>query len=192
MNTRRWVTLGLLTAIAFLLMFLIEFPLLPAHPFLKYDPSEIPALIGALLLGPTAGVVVEFGKNILFLMAGRSEFGWLGILPNFLAGATMVMTAGWVYATRPSPRRALFGMLLGTVLMSAVLAVTNYYFFLPILWGIPPQERLALVLGAITPFNLLKGSISSVAAYAVKSRLPIPIKRTIERERVSAPADRSV
>lgn len=190
MNTRRWVTLGLLTAIAFLLMFLIEFPLLPAYPFLKYDPSEIPALLGALMLGPAAGAAVEFGKNMLFLISGRSEFGWLGVLPNFLAGATMVMAAGWVYATRPSPRRALLGMLLGTVLMTAVLAVTNYYFFLPLLWGIPPAERLTLVLGAITPFNLLKGSISSVAAYAVKVRLPVPIKRIIQRESKPAPADR--
>src|SRR4030042_629409 len=60
---RFWVRVGVLSAVAFLLMLLeFNFPFFPA--FLQYDPSEVPALIGGFAMGPAAGFAVVAGKCI--------------------------------------------------------------------------------------------------------------------------------
>jgi len=49
---------GILSAAAIALMYLeISLPLFPA--FLKFDFSEIPALLAAFSMGPFAGIMVE-------------------------------------------------------------------------------------------------------------------------------------
>ena len=64
MNVRAYVSIGMLSSIAYLLM-LLNFPL-PLFPnFLFIDFSDIPALIAALIFGPIAGILVEFFKNVL-------------------------------------------------------------------------------------------------------------------------------
>ena len=57
-NTNRWDTrqltaMSLLCAIGVLLSF-IEFPLLPAAPFLKFDASIMPAMVCGFAYGPAA------------------------------------------------------------------------------------------------------------------------------------------
>ena len=48
---RRITVTAILTAMAFILMYLeVPLPLMP--PFLKFDFSEIPVLVGAFALGP--------------------------------------------------------------------------------------------------------------------------------------------
>ena len=61
-NTNRWstrqlVTMALMCAIAALFSF-IQIPLLPAAPFLTYDPSLMPAMVCGFAFGPGAGFVV--------------------------------------------------------------------------------------------------------------------------------------
>ena len=53
-NTRKLTTLAMLAALAIVLVALIHFPLVPAAPFLEYDPADIPIFIGTFLFGPAA------------------------------------------------------------------------------------------------------------------------------------------
>ena len=55
-RTKRMVTLAMLAAIAIVLVAVVHFPLLPAAPFLEYDPADIPIFIGMFLFGPWAGL----------------------------------------------------------------------------------------------------------------------------------------
>lgn len=192
-TVRHWVVMGVLTAMAFLLMFFVEFSLTPAlpfiPPFLKYDPGDVPAILAALTMGPWAGIAVSFGKNLLFLLAGRSTFGLLGVIPNFLAGATLSAVAGWAYRQRPTPLMAAMGLAAGIMAMAGVLGITNYWIFLPLLYGLPKEELAPLVLAAITPFNLIKGTISAGLAYAVAARLPAPLKESWRPARMPGTGD---
>ncbi len=73
---------GVLSAVAVILYYL-EFPILPAFPWLMIDFSEIPVLLGGFALGPVAGVLIELIKNILhFIFKGAT--GGVGELANFL------------------------------------------------------------------------------------------------------------
>ena len=54
---------AMLSALSFLLAYMeIPVPLSPA--FARFDLSDFPALTGAFLLGPAAGLAIEFIKNI--------------------------------------------------------------------------------------------------------------------------------
>ena len=56
MSLLRLTRIAVLSALAALLM-LLQIPY-PLAPFLKYDPSGVPVLIGAFSLGPLAGIGV--------------------------------------------------------------------------------------------------------------------------------------
>ena len=68
MNTRAIAVTGILGAVGFVLM-LLEFPLAFLIPsFIKFDFSELPALIAAFSFGPFYGVLVCLIKNLLHLL----------------------------------------------------------------------------------------------------------------------------
>ena len=73
-RTHKVTVTAMLSAVAFVLMF-IEFPipaLIPA--FVKLDISDLPELLAAFSLGPVYGVVVAFLKNLLFACAITLNF----------------------------------------------------------------------------------------------------------------------
>ena len=70
-NIRLLVGTGMLSGLAFVLQYL-EFPI-PIMPFfIRFDFSDLPALIGAFAYGPLAGVIVEFIKNLLHCTVTQS------------------------------------------------------------------------------------------------------------------------
>ncbi|MCL4424721.1 MAG: ECF transporter S component [Firmicutes bacterium] len=160
-KVRNLVVTAILGAAAFYLMFALEFPL-PLFPtYLKYDPGEIPALLGAFALGPMAGLAVEVIKNALYFLSGKSTAGLVGVSANLVAGATFVLSAGLIYRWRHDTWGALTGLFAGSLATTLVMSLANYYVFLP-LWGVPRNQLLPLLTGAIIPFNLVKGFLSAL------------------------------
>ena len=67
-TTHNLTVAAMLSAVAFILMF-IEFPVPMLIPsFVKMDFSDLPALLGAFALGPVYGVVISFMKNLLHIV----------------------------------------------------------------------------------------------------------------------------
>ena len=90
MNTKvRYITVtAMLSAVAFVLMYLeIAIPIMPS--FIKFDFSDLPALLGSFALGPVCGVLICLIKNVLHLAFSNSMF--VGELSNFILGAVFVM-----------------------------------------------------------------------------------------------------
>lgn len=159
-KVRKMTILALLAAIGFLLMFFIEFPLPFFPPYLKYDPAEVAGLLAAFSFGPAAGLAVEVIKNLLFLLSGKSTAGVIGVAANLVAGGSLVVGTGLVYRAN-GWRSTVMALITGTLCMTGVMAVANYFIFLP-LWGIPMDQVGSLLVAAIIPFNLVKGIITSV------------------------------
>lgn len=165
-----WMTrVAVLAGLGFLLT-LIEFPVLPGFPFLKYDPSEVPAMLATFSLGPVAGVAVEFFKTAIFALSGKNTSGPVGALAMFLAGAAYVLAAGLIYRPRRTRGGAVVGLVCGIVAQTAVMVAANYGFLLA-LWGIPAAARLGYIRAAILPFNLIKGVINSLIVLLLYKRL---------------------
>lgn len=183
-STNALVKIALLSVIAYILM-LIELPIPFFPPFLKIDLSDMPALIGTFALGPLAGIVIELIKNLLHLIT-KTSTGGVGELANFLIGASLVIPAGIMYARSKKKTTALFGMLLGTVLMAFVGGLANYYIIIPFYAKMMPIEKIiewsaaangaikdlkTLIIYGIVPFNLLKGSVISILTILIYKKI---------------------
>lgn len=191
-KTRTLVVGGLLAALAFALMFFVEFPLPMLPVWLKYDPSEVPALMAAFALGPWAGLAVVFTKDLLFFVSGKGSSGLIGISANFVAGGSLVVVAGLVYQRMRNRAGALLGLSLGTLAMTAVMTAANYAVFIPLYLGpMPSEEVVALLTAAIVPFNLVKGLFSSVLGYVLYLRVAPLLGEQPAPAAVARPAPRT-
>lgn len=172
-NVLGLVVMGMLTAIGMLLVAFIEFPLIPAADFLKYDPADIPILIGTLLYGPIAGVIltvlVSFAQSFFIHGSG----GPIGFVMHVAATGAMVIAAGMIYrqgkgavTALKKDIRAVFALVAGVLTMTAVMVGMNLW-LTPIYMGAPIDAVIRLLLPAIIPFNLLKAGMNSAAAFLV-------------------------
>lgn len=185
MSTQKLVRVSLLSVFAFLLMYAIEFPLPFFPPFLKYDPSEVPALIAAFAWGPWTGVLVEFLKTLLFFLSGKSTSGLVGMAAAFLAGSSFVLVAGTIYERYKTKNGAVLSLLAGSVAMTVVMTCSNYFVLLP-LWGVPTNEVLPMITSAIIPFNMVKAIFSSAVTFVIYKRvrvwLEVPVAPLAKKE----------
>lgn len=180
-KTRTLVSLAMLTTIAYLLAFLeFQAPLSPS--FAMMDLSDLPALVGALSIGPGAGVAIELVKNALQLLSTAT--GGVGELANFLIGASFVFTAGMLY--HKAHWKGWQACALGAVVMAVAAAAANYFLLLPMFSLFMPLEqviamfghiipfihtKLDVVLYNVVPFNLLKGLIIALATLPLYQKL---------------------
>lgn len=177
---------SVLAALSAILMHL-SFPIFPAHPYLRYDPSEVPALIATFALGPLAGVAVVLLKNALYLMLHFSPGELIGIPMNSLAGCTLAGVAGHVYRLRKRKSIAVVALALGALAMTLVMIPANLVllpifqrFFMPSTEAMPQEALLGLILGAVTPFNLVKGGLTGFLTFLVYKRVS-PLLKAVPR-----------
>ena len=127
-NVRALVVVAIMSALGFVLM-LLNFPIPIMPGFIKFDFSELPAIITSFALGPWYGVAVCFFKNLLHLF--NTSTSGVGELSNFLLGAIYVLTAGYIYKRNKSFKTAIIGTVVGSVAMAALGVVTNYFIVYP-------------------------------------------------------------
>jgi len=181
-STQKLVTIPMLAAVAFILQYLeVPIPLMPS--FLKLDFSTLPALIGGLMYGPVAGVIIEVIKNTLHMLLKNTDGLIIGEVSNVIAGACFILPAIYMQRLGKGRKGFLTGLALGTLLMTIVMAIANAYALLPayaVLYQMPIEQLLqmfnatsiwSLVLAGIVPFNLFKGVVISLVAYPVFVKL---------------------
>ncbi|MBC1372972.1 ECF transporter S component [Listeria booriae] len=189
-SLKAFVSIAVLGAVAFVIM-LIQFPLLPSAPFLKLDFSDVPAVIGGLLFGPLAIILIEFVKNVLeYLVTGSFVGVPVGELTNFLSGICFVLPIYYVFRYARSTKAMILGVAIGTVTLTVVISLLNYFVVLPFyiaVGGLPAGTNIAaLVTTAIIPFNLLKGVVVGAVFILVYGRMRSWImKNTIVKLKVS-------
>lgn len=176
-NVRSFVIIGMFSSLAFVLM-LIKFPIPPFPPYLTVDFSDIPALLAALILGPTAGILVELLKNILdYFISGSATGIPVGNLSNFIAGVLFVLPTYVVYKRLKAKWGLMVSLSIGTIFMAVFMSVLNYFFFLPAFMGLAGWEPMSnealreLVVIAVLPFNIIKGLIVAAVFLLVYKRL---------------------
>ncbi len=146
-RTHRLAVAGMLSAVAFVLMY-IEFPipaLIPA--FIKLDVSDLPELLAAFALGPVWGVVVTLLKNVLFSILHGTSSNYVGELCNFLLGSVFAFTAGVLYHRGKSRKSALIGAIAGAALMALISVPINYFVVYPayvVVYGMPMEAIIGM------------------------------------------------
>ena len=182
-SARRIAMTGLLAAIATVLMYLeFSVPFMPS--FLKFDISELPALIAGFAFGPVEGVLVCLIKNLLKLPTTMT--GGVGELANFLLGVTFVLPAAVLYRLKKGRKAALIGSLSGALLMGLLSIPLNYFVTYPVYANILPLNVILGMYQAIVPgvngllhcltvfnapFTFMKGVVDAAITFLVYKRL---------------------
>lgn len=170
---------GVMTALAVVLMYLeVALPFMP--PFLKFDFSEIPVLVGSFSLGPVYGVIIEFLKNLIHLPATGTS--GIGEICNFITGSIFVFSAGWFYLKNRTRKGAIISMLASTGILALFAIPFNYFVTLPLyshFLGFSTEavvgmttplnslvtSKFTLVMWGFFPFNLFKGVVVSFITF---------------------------
>lgn len=173
-KTNKLTVTAIMSAMASVLMFL-DFPIPFFPPFLKMDVSNIPAIICAFAIGPLWGVAVELIKNLVHMTASRT--GFVGELSSFIVGTAFVLPSAIIYRKNHTKIGAILGLTIGTLSMTIIGVLSNYFIILPFYSKIMPfdkiielsamangfiTDKITLLLYGITPFNILKGTIISI------------------------------
>ena len=148
-NVRSMTVTAMLSAIAFVLMFLdTAVPIMPS--FIKLDVSELPALMASFALGPVYGVVVCLIKNLLHLLI--TQTGGVGELSNFILGVAFVLPAGLIYHHKKTKTNAIIGAIVGAVIMAAISFPSNLYIVYPVYYNFMPKDVIVAAYQAVAPF----------------------------------------
>lgn len=183
-NARFIAGTAMLSAVAFILQYIeIAIPIMPA--FIKFDFSDLPALIGAFAYGPLAGVLIELIKNLIH--CAFSQSATVGELSNFILGAVFVGTAGIIYKNKKNKTTALIGGVVGSVVMGLVCIPSNYFVVYPVYYAAGFAEEAVLgmyqlILPGVKnvlqclfvfnlPFTIVKGLISTAITMLIYKHL---------------------
>ncbi len=180
-TVQKLVRMAALAALSVVLVLVIHFPLIPAAPFLEFDPGDIPILISAFLYGPWWGLAVTVVVSLIQGITVSAASGWIGIVMHILATGSFCITAGLIYQNHRTIQRAIAGLVSGTLVMTAVMAGLNLL-LTPIFMNAPLETVIAMLLPAIVPFNLLKAGMNSVVTFLIYK----PISRLFAK---NIPAD---
>lgn len=171
----------------------LDFPLLFLAPeFYKLDFSELPVMLCGFFLGPSAAVACEAVKILLKLLIKGTSTAFVGDFANFVVGCSLVLPAVTVYHIKRSRGSALWGLVLGTAVLTVFGSAFNAIYLLPKfsqLFGLPLDSIVAMgnaingkinsvstfVLLAVAPLNLIKGLSVSVLTLLLYKRVARPL-----------------
>lgn len=189
-NVRYMTVTAMLSAIAFILMYLeFSVPLIPS--FIKMDLSDLPELIGSFAMGPLCGVLVCLVKNLLHLPFTSS--GGVGEFSNFILGVIFVLPAGILYKKKKSRKTALIGSIAGAACMAVVSIASNYFIVYPFYSMLMPIEQIIAAYQAIVPsvdglleclivfnmpFTFVKGMLNVVITFLIYKHISPILKGT--------------
>lgn len=177
-STRQLVTMALMCAISALFAF-IQIPILPAAPFLTYDPSLMPAMVCGFAFGPSAGFIVG---SIAAVIHGLILGEWVGSLMNICATLFYVVPAALIYKKMHTLKGAITGLLVGVALATVGSVITNLTIGV-VFWYGSVDVIAPLLLPAVVPFNLIKtvlNSLLTLIVYKAISNLITPKKNQVK------------
>ena len=157
---------------------------------IKFDFSELPALLASFAFGPLAGVIVCLVKN-LFNLFFTTTAG-VGELSNFILGCCFVVPAGLIYKRKKSRGSALAGSLTGVATMTVIGYFTNLFIVYPFYFSaIMPEEAVlsayqtilpsvdsipAALLIFNVPFTCIKGLVNVIIAFLIYKKISPVLK----------------
>ncbi len=161
-STRQLVTMALMCAIGTLLSF-IEFPLLPGVTWLKFDASNMPAMVAGFAYGPAGGVAVGIVTAIIH---GLLMADFTGALMNILVVTCFVLPAALIYKKKRTYKFAIIGLVF-SIIAGVIGSIIGNLLLTPSWLGVPFDAVVALIIPVLIPFNLLKGLLNSVITLIV-------------------------
>lgn len=194
-DVRRLVLIAMLGGISAVLM-LFEFSVPFVPPFIELDFSELAIIIGGFVMGPVEGLLIILIKVLLNLVMNGTTTMGVGELMNFCVSAFYMVPSVLIYRKLRTRKGAAISLVCGTLIVSILATLTNYFIMFPIYaWAYKmPMDALvqmgaavnshvdsllSLMLWSVLPFNLFKYTLVSVITFLVYKRLAGFLRNTI-------------
>ncbi len=189
---RRVSIIAVCSALAAVLhMFDFPMPFL-APGFYKLDFSELPVMLCGFYLGPSSVIISEAVKILLKLLIKGTSTAFVGDFANFAVGCSLVLPAVIVYHTKKTRASALWGLLIGTIVLTVFGSAFNGIYLIPKfseLYGLPLESIIGMgtaihssittitgfVLLCVAPLNLIKGIAVSVLTLLLYKKVARPL-----------------
>ncbi len=184
------VKTAILSAISAILYMFVKFPL-PIFPqFLNIQISNLPAIIGGFLLGPTSGTIVVIMRALLKVITIGTETTFVGELADILIGLSVVLTSSLIYKKYHSKNGAIVGLALSSLSWVVIAIIVNWLILIPfylefsfhgnvqglismfsMIPGIDDSNYMFLYLFvSVLPFNALLSIICNIITFFVYKR----------------------
>ena len=174
-KTVKIATMAVLAALSIVLMVLVRFPIIPAAPYLIYEPADVPILIGTFMFGPVAGIAITTVVSAIQATLLSTD-GLVGFVMHMAATGAFAVTAGLIYKRLHHRRGAAVALTAGTVAMTLVMIPVNLI-IQPKFYGVPYDAVVKLIVPALIPFNIVKAGINSAVTMFVYKT----VSRTVHR-----------
>ena len=171
----RMTLMALLAAMAYLCVLFFRIPVVS---FLSYEPKDVILALTGILLGPIEGVAAAVIVSFVEMVTVSSTGPW-GLLMNVLASVAFLLPAAILYRIRRTLASALFGLLQGVLISTAMMMLWNYL-ITPIYMGVPREAVAEMLLPMFLPFNLLKDGLNA----ALSMLLYVPLLPALQKARV--------
>ncbi len=155
---KKMTTIGILSALAIILALAFGIPIIPAAPFLKYDPKDVIIVIGAFIYGPHASLIMSSICAVLEVVFKGGNI--IDIIMNIVASCAFCCGAAFIYKQNKTKKGAILGLMTGIILMVITMAVWNYI-FTPIYTGMPRDVVASMIPTVIIPFNFIKAVLNA-------------------------------
>ncbi len=191
-NVRVVAFVGMLGALSTVLqMFEVSLPFAPS--FMKFDISELPALLAGFLLGPADGCLVVIVKNLLKLLMRGTNTAFVGELSNVAGSCIYVLCAAMIYMRNKTKKTAVKALIISTLSVSIVQIFMNAWVMFPLysrLYGLSMdviigmgskvnpliKDNLTMMIFGVFPFNLFKHGVTSLVTFLLYKRISAPLK----------------
>lgn len=160
-STKKLTIAAMFSALAFALAALfnvIPVTIVPALPFLHYDPKDTLITLCGFILGPIYGVLVSLVTAVIELSV--SNTGLIGAIMNFLSSAIYACVATIIYKRIRNVYGAVLGLFASVISTTAFMLLWNWL-ITPLYMSISRDAVTAMLLPAFLPFNLVKGAINA-------------------------------
>ena len=159
-STRRIAIYALFVALS-MAVSLIEFPLMPGVPWLKYDPSGIISLIAGFAFGPSAAAIVS-----VLGFAPHALTDPFGTIVAVLVALAFSLPAAFLYRRLHTRGGAAICLIVGA-LCALVVAIAANLAITPIYAHMSVAQVAALIVPFLLPFNLIKFAINGVVTFLI-------------------------
>ena len=171
---KKLAAMAMLTALAVVADIFLRLPNIAG--FLTYEPKDVILTIGAFIFGPLAGLIMAL-VVCLIEMVTVSSTGVIGLLMNFLASATFAGVASLIYYRKKTMKRAVIGLVAGSLSMIAAMLLWNYI-MTPIFMGVPREAVLDMFLPVLIPFNGIKALLNSALVLLLYKGVVTALRKT--------------
>lgn len=154
-DTRALVNISLLSALAFLSVFIFRIPVVS---FLKYEPKDVFIVLAGFLYGPTATVLMSVVVSVVEMFT-ISDTGIIGCIMNIISTVSFAGTASLIYYKKRSLSGAIIGLLCGVFLTTGIMLLWNYL-ITPMYMGYPRSAVKAMLVPVFLPYNLVKSGLN--------------------------------